>query len=138
MRVLLYLAAMGTVMLLAFWAYRENYATQQAMDRQTTVQNEIAGLRENLGVLRAEWAYLNRPERLKALVNMNYERLRLVPVQPGQYVGAAHVDYPAEPPRDPAPEAGPETGAETGIDDMPGEPAPPGSAPRPPRKETSP
>lgn len=127
MRTLLYLVTVGAVMLLAFWAYRENYATQQAVDRQAAVQNEIAGLRENLGVLRAEWAYLNRPERLKALVNMNYDRLRLVPIQPGQYVGTSHVDYPAIPPEPPA--GAPDDGA-------PGEGA--SASARPPRKEPSP
>ena len=82
------------VMGLAFWAYRENYRTQAAIDEMNGIQNEIAGLREQLGVLRAEWAYLNRPERLRDLVDLNFERLQLVPVQSGQFVDVAHVDYP--------------------------------------------
>ena len=101
MRPLLYLAAALVVMALAFWAYRENYRTQAQVDQMQSVQREIAGLRETLGVLRAEWAYLNRPERLRQLVDMNFERLRLAPVQSNQFGGPRNIDYP--PPDLPAP-----------------------------------
>lgn len=94
MRALLYVMTVVAVMGLAFWAYRENYRTQAAIDEMNGIQNEIAGLREQLGVLRAEWAYLNRPERLRDLVDLNFERLQLVPVQSGQFVDVEHVDYP--------------------------------------------
>ncbi|HRO15886.1 MAG TPA: hypothetical protein PLL33_12760, partial [Paracoccus sp. (in: a-proteobacteria)] len=95
MRPVLYLTAALIVMGLAFWAYRENYRTQAQIDRMQAVQNEMAGLRENLGMLRAEWAYLNRPERLRGLVDMNFERLKLVPVGANQFGSARNVDYPA-------------------------------------------
>lgn len=98
MRSLTYLACVMVVMGLAFWAYRENYATQASMAQMSQVQREIAGLRDELGVLRAEWAYLNRPERLRQLVDLNFERLQLVPVESGQFLDLGHVDYPAPPP----------------------------------------
>lgn len=94
MRPLLYLLAAMVVMGLAFWAYRENYRTQAQIDQMQAVQRDIAGLRENLGVLRAEWAYLNRPNRLRQLVDMNFERLRLAPVQANQFGTARNIDYP--------------------------------------------
>ena len=65
MRSVLYLLTTLAVMALAFWAYRENYRTQAALSEMTAVQRQIANLREDLGVLRAEWAFLNRPERLR-------------------------------------------------------------------------
>ena len=79
MRSVLYLLTTLAVMALAFWAYRENYRTQAALSEMTAVQRQIANLREDLGVLRAEWAFLNRPERLRELVNLNFDKLRLVP-----------------------------------------------------------
>ena len=94
MRPVIYLLATLAVMGLAFWAYRENYRTQAQIDRMQAVQNEIAALRENLGVLRAEWAYLNRPERLRELVDINFDRLRLAPVQSNQFGTTRNVDYP--------------------------------------------
>lgn len=103
MRSLLYLATALIVMGLAFWAYRENYATQAALTDMGKTQREIASLREDLGVLRAEWAYLNRPDRLRELVNLNFERLNLVPFDSAQFVDVGQVAFP--PPR--APEPGP-------------------------------
>ncbi|QBX33875.1 cell division protein FtsL [Paracoccus liaowanqingii] len=98
MRSLTYLGCVLVVMGLAFWAYRENYATQASMGQMSQVQREIAGLREELGVLRAEWAFLNRPDRLSQLVDLNFERLQLVPVETGQVLDLGHVDYPKPPP----------------------------------------
>ncbi|WP_408633592.1 cell division protein FtsL, partial [Paracoccus sphaerophysae] len=110
MRALMYLLTVLAVMGLAFWAYRENYRTQAQIDEMRAVQDEIARLREDLGVLRAEWAYLNRPERLRDLVDMNFDRLRLGPVQANQFGGARNVDYPdpnaADPDAAPAGPAG--------------------------------
>ena len=87
MRPLTYLACALLVMGLAFWAYRENYRTQAALGEMRQIQRDIAGLREDLGVLRAEWAYLNRPERLRELVDLNFDRLQLIPREAGQAVG---------------------------------------------------
>lgn len=101
MRAIMYLCCVLVVMGLAFWAYRENYRTQAAIDEMEDIQRDIAGLRENLGLLRAEWAYLNRPERLRELVDLNFDRLQLVPQQSDQFIGIEHVDYPAPAPTPP-------------------------------------
>ncbi|MDP5307668.1 cell division protein FtsL [Paracoccus spongiarum] len=100
MRPLTYVAVLLAVMALAFWAYRENYRTQAAISEMSQLRREIAGLREELGVLRAEWAYLNRPDRLRDLVNLNFDRLRLVPVDSGQFLDLGQIDY-AKPPAAP-------------------------------------
>jgi hypothetical protein len=95
MRNLIYLLTALSVMGLAFWAYRENYRTQAAISQMTRLQSEISSLREGLGVLRAEWAYLNRPERLRELANLNYPRLELQPLSAQQFGAVAQVAYPA-------------------------------------------
>jgi hypothetical protein len=63
---------------LGFWAYRENYATQAALRGLSDLQDEIADLRDALSVQRAEWAYLNRPDRLRELATVNFDRLGLL------------------------------------------------------------
>ena len=94
------IVAMG-LMGLAFWAYRENYRTQDAISRMEAVQNDIAGLRERLVVLRAEWAYLNRPSRLRELVVLNEEKLGLVPLTAGHFIPTSKIAYPAPPVKGP-------------------------------------
>jgi hypothetical protein len=94
MRPLLYVFTFLGLIALGFWAYRENYATQEALRDVRALQTEIADLREALSVQRAEWAYLNRPDRLRDLTALNFDRLMLMPMEPGQFGSAAQVAYP--------------------------------------------
>ena len=94
MRPLFLILSALAVMGLAFWAYRENYETQQAVRDVSNLQNEIADLREEL---RAEWAYLNRPDRLRELADINFDRLGLLPLAPRQFGRVDQVAFPPEP-----------------------------------------
>ncbi|WP_322865399.1 cell division protein FtsL [Aquicoccus sp. G2-2] len=96
MRSLLYVVTAVLVIGLAFWAYHENYKTQEAMGRAETLQHNIGQARERLSMLRAEWAYLNRPDRLRALAEMNFETLGLLPLSPEQFGRVDQVSYPSE------------------------------------------
>jgi len=91
--VILFLTA-AAVMGLAFWAYRENYRTQDEFADVRALQSEIGQLKEALSVLRAEWAYLNRPDRLRELADINFERLGLLPFEPRQFGAVSQVAYP--------------------------------------------
>ncbi len=97
MRPVLYVLSFLAMLATAFWAYRENYATQRQLKEMAAVQDEIAGLREEIGLQRAEWAYLNRPERLRELATLNFDRLGLLPMEPEQLGASAQVAYPAAP-----------------------------------------
>lgn len=119
MRTLLYLMTMLAVMGLAFWAYRENYRTQAQIDRMEAVQREIAGLREQLGVLRAEWSWLNRPERLAELVDLNFERLKLLPLTADQFIEVTQVPYAPPPPPPAAEDADPADDDQTAEETSP-------------------
>lgn len=94
MKTLLSVFAALAVMALAFWAYRENYATQAALDEVERLETEIGKTREALAVLRAEWAYLNRPDRLRDLAELNFDRLGLLPLLPEQFAAVEQVAYP--------------------------------------------
>lgn len=94
MRTLLRVLTVIAVIALGFWAYRENYSTQAALSEARKLQSEIASLRESLSVLRAEWAYLNRPDRLRELADINFDRLQLLPLVPEQFGAVERVAYP--------------------------------------------
>jgi hypothetical protein len=97
MRPLLYVLSFLAVLGLGFWAYRENYTTQAALREVASLQDDIANLHESLAIQRAEWAYLNRPERLRDLAVLNFDRLGLLPMEPHQFGRAADVAYPPPP-----------------------------------------
>jgi len=81
MRNLFYIITFGLIITLAYWAYQENVKTQMAMKRSEELQVEIGKARAKLAVLKAEWAYLNRPERLIHLTNLGFDQLKLGPIR---------------------------------------------------------
>lgn len=87
---------MGAVMVMAlgFWSYQENYKTRDAVSDVRKLHREIGAAHERLGMLRAEWAYLNRPDRLRDLAELNYERLGLLPLMPDAFGDVDHIIYP--------------------------------------------
>lgn len=94
MRALAYMLTFLGVIGLGFWAYSENYETQQALKDVARLNAEIADLREALSIQRAEWAYLNRPDRLRELSTINFDRLGLLPMQPEQFGSASQIAFP--------------------------------------------
>jgi len=94
MKSLLYILTAFLVFGLAFWAYRENYTTQQVLKDTRAVQTQIGDAQARLNVLRAEWAYLNRPDRLRELAEINFDRLRLLPLRAEQFGRVDQVSYP--------------------------------------------
>ena len=125
MRPVLYVLTFIALIALGFWAYRENYATQASLREVRALQREITGLREALSVQKAEWAYLNRPARLRELVALNADKLNLKPINSGQFVDSAKIDYPPPPvkypPRRPDNFVPPTEGAITDADPTPSE-----------------
>lgn len=83
-----------TVMGLAFWGYTENYATKGSLDKIAQLNEEIGLAHSRLRVLNAEWAYLNRPERLLQLVNANFDDLRLLQLTSDHFARLEQIPYP--------------------------------------------
>ena len=94
MRTVLYILTTFSVIGLAFWAYRENYATQEVLSETQSLQRQIGSAQARLAVLKAEWAYLNRPDRLRELAEINFDRLELMPMRPAQFGRVDQVAYP--------------------------------------------
>lgn len=96
MRSLFYIFSALAVIGLAYWAYFENYRTQAAISHAERLEGQISTARQRLRVLNAEWAYLNRPSRLRQLAEINFDRLGLMPLESQQFGRIDEVDYPPE------------------------------------------
>ncbi len=94
MRSLFFIVCATFVVGLAYWAYTENYKTQAALKEVRALQKQIAHEKETIAVLNAEWAYLNRPDRLRDLVDLNFEDLKLIPLAPSHFGDSEMVGYP--------------------------------------------
>ena len=97
MRSILFLLSVLAVIGSGYWAYRENYQTQDALDEVASLQRQIGDQRERLAILKAEWAYLNRPDRLRDLADLNFDKLGLLPLRPDQFGQVDQVAYPLPP-----------------------------------------
>jgi len=135
MRNLFFVLSAALIVGLAFWAYRENYRTQGEVAELRALQNEIGQLKEGLGVLDAEWAYLNRPDRLRELADANFARLKLLPLAPEQFGDVAQVPYPSVTTPDPAATPDPATDPATDGTAAPAAPALTAEAAPPPPTE---
>ena len=96
MRTVFYVLAALAVIGLAYWAYHEKYKTQLALKRTEQLQYDIARARARLSMLRGEWAYLNRPDRLRELADLNFDKLGLMSLAPEQFGKVDQVPYPPQ------------------------------------------
>jgi len=94
MRSVFYILCSALVIGLAYWAYNENYKTQSAMRELRKIERQISVQKEAIGVLNAEWAYLNRPERLRELVDLKFDVLQLIPLTPSHFGDSEMIRYP--------------------------------------------
>ena len=97
MRSFIYTLTFAFLVVLAFWAYQENIKTKSAIARTEKLQKEIGIARAGLSILRAEWAYLNRPDRLTELVDLNYGRLQLVPLRASNFLEVDEINFLNDP-----------------------------------------
>lgn len=97
MRTVVVILSLLAMLASGFWAYRENYATKLEVREVNRLTRDIRILQEAIALQNAEWAYLNRPDRLTELVSANFERLGLMPMQPEQFASTRQVPMPPPP-----------------------------------------
>jgi len=96
MKTFLYLCAGVVVVVAASWTYNVNYRVQEAENRVARLTRAINNERQAIAVLGAEWAYLNRPERLLALSETYYTELRLMPISAEHFADIGQVAFPLD------------------------------------------
>ena len=93
MRSFIYTITFASLIALAFWAYQENIKTKNAIAGTEKLQKEIGIARARLSMLKAEWAYLNRPQRLTELVDLNFGRLQLMPLRASNFLEIDGINF---------------------------------------------
>ena len=97
MRSFTYILTFACLVGLAFWAYQENIKTKNVIAKTEQLQKDIGIARARLSILNAEWAYLNRPERLTELVDLNFDRLQLVPLRASNFLEVDEINFSNDP-----------------------------------------
>ncbi|TVR10664.1 MAG: hypothetical protein EA385_02955 [Salinarimonadaceae bacterium] len=87
--------AVASVIASAVYAYSIKYESIVHAEQLARVRAEIATERDAIAVLRAEWALLNRPDRVQALADAHLDSI--VPVDPRRFTRFS--DLPDRPER---------------------------------------
>ena len=80
------LAWVGLVAVAGFGVFQLKHEVQALEDEMFRLNRAVLAEQKAIHVLRAEWSYMNRPERLQSLAARH---LDLQPVQPGKIVALA-------------------------------------------------
>jgi len=88
------IAAVGALILSAIYAYSIKYETILYLAKTQKIENSNERMRVEIGLLKAEWAHLTRPERIQTLADAH---LDLQQLQLDQIV--AFQDLPERPPK---------------------------------------
>ena len=76
---------------LGVWAYKTNYASRSALLRVESINKQIDYETHQIKILNAEWEFLNRPERLRKLVEYYFLELRLNPINPDDFISFSEI-----------------------------------------------
>lgn len=69
MRRLMHLLAILALVGSALYAYRTKYDTLYLAEQMRKMRNQIAAEKDGIAVLKAEWQYLNKPDRVQILAD---------------------------------------------------------------------
>ncbi|MCY4306542.1 MAG: cell division protein FtsL [Aestuariivita sp.] len=96
MKIFSFVVAIMLVFALALWANQESYKTRIALKELRKTQQDLSKSYSRLDALRTEWAYLNRPQRLRKLVELHFDQLALRPLRAQQFGLVSEVNFPKE------------------------------------------
>lgn len=82
---------------LASWASRENYATRESQKVVHELKADIRKTQAAIRMLQAEWANLNHPDRLAALILVNDAALGLHHITKDHFVNLDSILIPVDP-----------------------------------------
>ena len=90
-RVLLFSIVIISTFGLGSWAYKINYESRAASQRVKVLEKSILTAKKERKILKAEWAHLNNPDRLRKLVEYYFSELRLTPINPDDFISFSEI-----------------------------------------------
>ena len=93
LRFLLFGTLIASTFALGLWAYKINYDSRAADQRVKELEKSILSANKQFKILNAEWAHLNRPDRLRKLAEYYFFELRLTPINPDDFISFSDVDW---------------------------------------------
>ena len=91
LRFLLFGTLIGSTFAMGLWAYKINYDSRAADQRVKELEKSILSANKQFKILNAEWAHLNRPDRLRKLAEYYFSELRLTPINPDDFISFSDV-----------------------------------------------
>ena len=91
LRFLLFGTLIGSTFAMGLWAYKINYDSRAADQRVKMLEKSILLANKQLKILNAEWAHLNRPDRLRKLAEYYFFELRLTPINPDDFISFSDI-----------------------------------------------
>ena len=91
LRFLLIGTLIGSTFALGLWAYKINYDSRAADQRVKELEKSILSANKQFKILNAEWAHLNRPDRLRKLAEYYFFELRLTPINPDDFISFSDI-----------------------------------------------
>ena len=91
LRFLLFGTLVASTFALGLWAYKINYDSRAADQRVKELEKSILSANKQFKILNAEWAHLNRPDRLRKLAEYYFFELRLTPINPDDFISFSDV-----------------------------------------------
>ena len=86
LRFLLFTMLTLSTFMLGLWSYKINYDSRAADERVKELEKSILSTSKEIKILNAEWAHLNRPNRLRKLAEYYFFELRLTPINPDDFI----------------------------------------------------
>ena len=101
LRFLLIGTLIGSTFALGLWAYKINYDSRAADQRVRELEKSILSANKHFKILNAEWAHLNRPDRLRKLAEYYFFELRLTPINPDDFISFSDIHWDQSGEKDP-------------------------------------
>ena len=86
MRLVMLFTSSILLIIVSVWAYNVNYKSRSVIKSVNSLSSQIQEKQARIKLLKAEWTYLNRPNRLNKLMTLHFPELQLISLSHENYL----------------------------------------------------